>query len=290
VSGIPTNNFIGIMTSFAGSFNSTSNWCTTCPAFVSQNPCATAFGCAGADAGACPATSCPSVYSFAYDGTSPVWTIQVAQPGNPYRAFSYLFMCGSSSDCSSPFVLSFSFKYVGTTNFSSAAEYLEILFWGDGNNILGIKGGQLVGLPGGSNSLVGSTAVVGLPLGNLVSGQWVTFDLTIDYCTNNIIFVVNGVNKGSGNLAGHATALAIGVYVWGDVNAPPFFNVSYKDLLISAVGAAPAPTNPPSPTNAGVSPAPTAPRAPTAPTNGGSQVPTLSLAAAVCGFCVSWIV
>ena len=100
-------------------------------------------GCAGGGAGggggACQLDACAtnSSYSFDQDSSSAAWKIKVTQSGGPYRAFAYMPLCSNYPSClQGVFDFGFKFKIDRFSSFNFSGNYMKLLFWGDGNNIM----------------------------------------------------------------------------------------------------------------------------------------------------------
>jgi len=162
------------------------------------------------------------------------WIITVKKEvsdAGPYRAFAYLFLQPSSAT-----TFSFTFKAVNHNKV-----YSKLFFWGDGNNILGLKPPSS---SGGSSTfcLMPSTdsplSQLSCPGGEyeVKADTWYRVDMALSP-PGGVALSVNGKSVGSGNIQGSMSSNGVnamlGVYHWTDNKGPcETYELHYRDMCL----------------------------------------------------------
>jgi len=249
-------------------------------------------GYSGGHSGGEPCSS--GQYSFSAAEGWKITVPDLASGMTPYRAFAYIRFCNGqqNSNCwngMSEVTFSFSFK---TTGFSQISAFLKLLFWGDGDSILGVLPpthpngeGQfrLISFPNDdypqANSWIESVVIE--------ENTWYHVDVTFTPSTR-----VTSVQVGGGSIAGKTSlgSNQLGVDMLTATNGPQIgvysfdysgstwpqggVNLWLNDMCVgSSSGTCPSSGNPVSP------PAPTPP-APTPPATTTVEAPATTAAPA----------
>jgi len=131
----------------------------------------------------------------------------LAQTGNPYRAFAYMKDLKMKSGGST---VSFTFKAKGHNTV-----YTKLFFWGDGNNILGLKPGaggtsQFCFMPSADAplSMIKCEAVA-----ECKDDTWYRVDMVLSG-SGSVALKVDGKDVGSGTVGNFNANPQIGCYQW----------------------------------------------------------------------------
>jgi len=183
------------------------------------------FICAGPGGGNCQGTtSCDEgVQSFDNKGVTGTWVLNIKKDGGPYRAFAYMLGMEKASGSK----LSFSFK---TKDHNTV--YTKIFFWGDGNNILGIKpDGTFCFMPSGDAPLSQITCKGTAPMKD---DTWYRVEMAFSG-SNGVALVIDGKSIGSGTVQGFNNAPQLGCYHWsgnGGANLARPYQLHFRDMCL----------------------------------------------------------